>query len=132
MARLQAQLEAVERQVSDQVWEGLQAVNLARRRADFGARKVAQALENLAAEQARYRAGRSTNQQVLQFQSDLEQAEEQYDIVEEFLANLGGVQCMGPVKRVPTEMVRVRDTPSTDKACASSLWIPLPRRLSAS
>lgn len=77
LTRLRAQLEAVERQITDQVWEGLQAVNLARRRADFGERKVALAQENLAAEQARYRAGRSTNQQVLQFQSDLEQAEEQ-------------------------------------------------------
>lgn len=77
LTRLQAQLEATEGEVADQVWEGLQAVNLARRRAELGERKVALALENLTAEQTRYRAGRSTNQQVLQFQSDLELAEEQ-------------------------------------------------------
>lgn len=76
LERIQAQVSALERQLGDQVREAHRLVALGARRVALTDRGVELARRTLEAEQARFLAGRSTNQQVLQVQEQLQQAEE--------------------------------------------------------
>ena len=76
LQRIEAQIAQAERQIDQQVREALRLVELGLRRVALSDRAAALSRRTLEAERARFRAGRSTNQQVLQFQDDLQRAEE--------------------------------------------------------
>ena len=75
LQELEIQHEATERQVTDSVRAAARLMRLNQKRVDLGERTVELARRGLAAEEARFRAGRSTNQSVIQFQEELQQAQ---------------------------------------------------------
>lgn len=73
--RLQLQVQELEGQLEEQVRAAASLVQLGQDRLSLSRRGVELARRTLEAEQARFKAGRSTNQQVLQYQEELERAE---------------------------------------------------------
>ncbi|MEO1272418.1 MAG: TolC family protein, partial [Myxococcota bacterium] len=72
---LEIQYATTERQVIDSVRAAARLMRLNQKRVDLGDRAVELSQRALQAEEARFRAGRSTNQSVIQFQEELQQAQ---------------------------------------------------------
>lgn len=73
--RIQVQIEETRDRVASEVRNTFRLARLQKKRVNLSGRAVELARKTLEAEEARYKAGRSTNQAVVRFQEELEQAE---------------------------------------------------------